>query len=317
MHVLVTGANGFVGGALAARLRAEMDADRTAADNLTLLDVGPPKQAPGDGRIRTLQGSIADEAALAQAFDATVDVIFHLASIPGGMAEQDYELARDINLTGTQCLLEAARRQALAGGVPPVFVFASTIGVFAPPLPPVVDDTTPPNPGMTYGAQKLMGEILVGDFSRRGWVDGRSVRLPGVLARPPEPTGQASAFLSDIIREVAAGRSFVCPTSPQATTWASSVQNVVDNLLHAARVPVSRLGNRRTFTLPALRFSMVELVAAVGRVHDVPAEELVTWEPDPRREALFGRFPELATPAADRAGFRHDGDLATLVRCAL
>ncbi len=315
MHVLVTGAAGFVGQALVARLLRDHGSGHRPLDALTLLDVGFP--ASTTGAARQLAGSIADAGLAARAFEQPVDVVFHLASIPGGTAEQQYELARDVNLWGTQHLLDAARAQALRGAGVARFVFASTIAVYGSPLPALVHDDTAPNPQMSYGAQKLMSEIQIADFSRRGWIDGVSLRLPGVLARPPARTGQLSAFMSDLIRELAAGRSFTCPTSPNAATWASSVHNVVDNLLHAAEVDAECLPPRCGLLLPTLHFTMGELVHAVAAVHGAQVHELVRWAPQERIEALFGRFPPLRTPAADAVGFRHDSDLPTLVRRAI
>jgi D-erythronate 2-dehydrogenase len=240
-----------------------------------------------------------------------------LASIPGGLAEANYALARRVNLDATLHLLERGQAQVAAGGFAPVFVFASSIAVFGV-MPAVVTERTLPRPMMTYGAQKLVGEILVEDFSRRGWVDGRSLRIPGVLARPPAKTGQLSAFLSDIIREVMAGRRFVCPMSADATTWASSLPNVVDNLLRAASPSLPGLDEGRTFTLPTTRYSMRELVAAIGAVRGSDATHLVTYEPEPRIEALFGSFGELQTQVAQTAGFVDDVGLESLVRrCVL
>lgn len=315
MHIVVTGANGFVGQALVARLRAVRSLGGQPIARLTALDTGFSGAAVAEFE-RWQAGSIADRAVVAACFDVPVDVVFHLASIPGGLAEQDYELGRDVNLGGTTLLLEAGKAQAERGAPAPVFVFASTIAVFGSPLPPLVDDDTALHPQMTYGAQKLAGEILVADFSRRGWADGRSLRLPGVLARPPARTGQLSAFMSDMIRELGAGRAVTVPVGPQATTWASSIANIVDNLLHAATVDEAALDGRRSFTLPTLHFTFAELVRAVGAVRGQDVGGLVTWSPEPRIESLFGSSPPLVTPAADAAGFRHDGDLETLVRRA-
>jgi nucleoside-diphosphate-sugar epimerase len=316
MHIVITGANGFVGKALSARLQRDGHLGGRSISALTLLDTGFVSQ-PSASFVEQQVGSIADPGVVKGAFERAVDVVVHLASIPGGTAEQQYELGRDVNLQGTTFLLEQARLQTECGGVAPVFVFASTIAVFGYPMPEIVDDDTPLQPQMTYGTQKLIGEMLVADFTRRGWVDGRSLRLPGVLARPPARTGQLSAFMSDIIRELAAGRRFTCPTSERATTWASSIGNIVDNLLHASVVDGSRLPIRRSLTLPTQSFTFGQLVDAIAQVHGSNRRELVTWAPDERIESLFGRFPPLMTPAADAAGFRHDGDLPTLVRRAL
>lgn len=317
MNLLITGANGFVGKALARRLLTEELPPGLAGPPLrvTLLDL--TFDGPEMPRVRRLPGSIADPEVLARAFEEPVDVVFHLASIPGGMAEQQYALAREVNLDATVRLLEAARAQALASSKPATFVFASTIAVFGSPLPALVDDATPLRPKLTYGAQKLVGEILLEDFHRHGWIQGRAVRLPGIVARPPQRTGQLSAFLSDIIRELAAGNSYACPVAAESTTWLMSLPCIVDNLLHAAVMGAEACRESRVWTLPALRMSMMELVAAIAQVHGSEVLNRVTYSSNPALEANFGRYPPLKTPTAQAAGFKHDGDLPTLVRRAL
>jgi nucleoside-diphosphate-sugar epimerase len=318
MNVVITGANGFIGKALTRRLLSDttrVPAGLGSIGRLTLVDIGfDGAEVP---RVRRLSGSIADPALLARAFDTRVDVVFHLASVPGGAAELNYELSRQVNVDATIRLLEVARTQATGSAKPAVFVFASSIAVLGSPLPAQVDDSTPPQPKLTYGAQKLIGEILLSDFSRRGWVDARSVRLPGIVSRPPQRTGQLSAFLSDIIRELAEGRSFACPVSADSTSWLMSVHCIVDNLLHAAVLPTPVGNNARVWTLPALCPSMTELVQAVADVHGHDVLDRVSYSSNPALEANFGRYPPSLTPAADAAGFRHDGDLPTLVRRAL
>lgn len=314
MNIVITGAAGFVGRALAHRLQQNRSLNGRPIGQLTLLDLAFEHEA-AEGT-QQLAGDIGDADWLRSVLEGTpFDVLFHLASIPGGTAEQHYGLARRVNLDATQTLLEIGQRQVEQGGAPPTFVFASSIAVFGHMDAPVNDDT-PTRPQMTYGTQKLIGELLVNDFSRRGWVDGRSVRIPGVLARPPARTGQLSAFMSDIIRELAAGHAFVCPTSPQATTWASSLPCVVDQLLYAAVFDVSLSQGRRVLTLPTLQFAMAELVQAIARVHDLAAEQLVRYEPDEHIESLFGRFPKLSTTLADQAGFCRDLSLDEMVRRA-
>lgn len=316
MHVLITGAAGFLGGALARRLLPGSLLGGRVVNQLTLMDL--TIDGPAQVGVSYCAGDMGDGNWLSAALKGLppIDVIFHLASIPGGSAEQNYLLSRRVNLEATQTLLEHGQLQVASGLPAPVFVFASTIAVFGQ-MPAMVDDDAPTRPQMTYGTQKRIGELWVEDFSRRGWVDGRAVRIPGVLARPPARTGQLSAFLSDLIRELAAGRDFTCPTSPEATTWASSLPCVVEQLLHAATFDVATSEGHRTLTLPTLRFVMAELVQAVGRVYATPATDLVYWAPDARIEALFGRFPPLVTPRAQAAGFRPDTNLDSLVRNAL
>jgi len=315
MHIVVTGAAGFVGSALARRLSDVGCFQGRPIDQLTLIDLDFQAVAPAG--VRQLAGDIGDAVWLRSAFASQiVDVIFHLASIPGGMAEQDYDLARRVNLDATQTLLELGKEQVDRGERPPIFVFASSIAVFGH-MPALVTDETPARPMMTYGAQKLIGEILVNDFSRRGWVDGRAVRIPGVLARPPARTGQLSAFLSEIIRELAAGRAFECPTSSNATTWASSLPCVLEQLMHAAVFDVGSVGGHRVLTLPAQQFSMTQLVDATSIAFGVPGPQLVRYVPDKRIESLFGSFPPLEAKWAISAGFVPDNSLVTLVRAAI
>jgi nucleoside-diphosphate-sugar epimerase len=315
MHILITGANGFIGRYLVDRLLREHVQGGRQFEALTLIDIGFSYRP--DQIARQFVGSIDDEEFLRRPFAKPVDLLFHLASVPGGAAEQQYRLSRNVNLNGTLALLEAAKAQAESHGRIARFVFASTVAVYGSPLPHQVNDATPLNPQMTYGSQKLIGELLVADFSRRGWIDGLSLRLPGVLARPPTRTGQASAFLSDIIRELKAGREFTCPMSSHAATWAMSIHSVIDNLLHSINADTDKLPARRSLLLPTLRFTMAELVDAIATLYGPQAHGSVRWVPDERIESWFGRFPPVATELADSLGFRRDADLATLVRRAI
>lgn len=321
MHVLITGANGFVGQALVNHILSQGCVGESKVSRLTLLD----RQFDGavidsssfDFVVEQHSGDLADDQWLKDTLGRfPMDVIYHLASIPGGMAEKNDELGRSVNIDATMTLLEICKAQTQSIGHKPVLVFASSIAVFGI-MPDVVTDDTPLKPQMSYGAHKIVAEVMINDFSRRGWVDGRSLRLPGVLARPPAETGQLSAFLSDIIRELSQGYTFVCPMSAQAKTWASSLPNIIENLIHGAAIEESQLKATRTFTLPTLCFSMAEIVDAIGSVYKQNAKELVSYKPNPMIENLFGRFPPLETPSAEEVGFKHDGDLNNLVRQAL
>ncbi len=313
MKVLVTGAGGFVGQKLAARLLADAAALGSPVTQLMLLDMQRPAAAPVSPLCRWFEGSITDTRVLAQALAGGVDVVFHLASVPGGATEANYDLGREANLDGTRLLLDACRSL----NAPPIVVFASTIGVFGVPMPAVISEDTYPEPSMSYGAQKWIGEILIGDYSRRGWIDGRALRLPGIVARPPAPTGQLSAFLSNILRELSAGREFVCPVAAEGKSWWMSVHCCIDNLLHAARMRVASELVRRTWMLPVLHASLGEVVAAIARMHGPQVLSRVRYEPNAKLQAQFANYPPMECPTALAAGFRSDGDLETMIRRAL
>lgn len=316
MRWLVTGADGFVGRALVQRLLQRGLPGGRALTQLVVTDLrlDPPASDP---RLLALPGDLTQASTWTEAFATPLDGIFHLASVPGGSAEEHPERARAVNLDATQLLLDHCRRQTERCGVLPRMVFASTIAVYGTDWPQAVDDDTPPSPYMLYGAQKLMAEIMLAHASQRRWVDSVSLRLPAILVRPPAPTGQRSAYLSNFIRELSQGRPFECPTSPEATSWACSLSNVIDNLLHAAVVDASLLPATRSLLLPAVRFSMAELAQAIARVQGLAAPVPVRWSPDESIESLFGRQPPLRTPAAERAGFVSDGDCDAMVRQAL
>ncbi len=277
-RIAVTGAAGFVGRAVLAGLR-ERGVEAIAID-----------RTPGEGIVA---GDLSDPAFRRETLAGT-DTVIHLAAIPGGAAEADYDLSRQVNLDLTLALMEEARGR---------FVYASSIAVFGAPSPEPVDDDTPPRPAITYGVHKLMCELALADLKRLGRLDGVALRLPGIVARPRAAAGLKSAFMSDVFHALAGREPITLPVSPEATMWMLSAHAVADALIHAVTVRDAPA----VFTLPALRVRMDELVKALGGGK-------VSYEPDPVLEAQFGAYPPLSTPAADRLGFRHDGDLAALVK---
>lgn len=302
MKILVTGAGGFVGQELVRRLVAQ---GRSVTGIDTHAD-GIPAGA------RQVAGDLADPAMRALALSGGVDALVHLATVPGGAAEADPAASRRINVDAMyDLLLEAAEAKP---GLR--VVYASSIAVFGDPLPAQVDDHTPLSPRMIYGGHKAMMEHAVAMFSNRGMIDGVTVRLPGILARPKGPSGMKSAFMSNLFHALKAGEAFVCPVSESGTIWAQSVARCADNFIHALEVDSALLPAGRAVTLPALRVTMGDLVAEVARQCGRSAD-IVSYEPDPGLEAAFAAQPPLCTPSADHAGFAHDGTLEALVNSAL
>lgn len=310
-HIVVTGAQGFVGQALVKRL-LNAGFDGCAVSRLTLLDLHFDTAA-SDARVVQLSGSIADPALRAQAYADPVDAVFHLASIPGGAAEKNYALGRSINLDATLGLLEDLRMQAR----PPRFVFASTIAVYGEQLPATVDEATLPAPALTYGTHKLIGEALVADASRLGWVQGCSLRLPGVVARPGDGAGMMSAFMSQLFWKLAAGEALSVPVSADGVAWWISVGACVDNLLRAATVEPGRFNARRVYQMPVLRLTVGEVVEALAARFGTDRKALVRYAPDPFIERLFASYPPLLTPEAETLGLRHDGNVDDLITGAM
>lgn len=302
MTIVVTGAGGFVGRMLVGQL---IGAGHTV--------VGIDTAAGGipDGA-RAVAGDLGEPAVRAAALADGCDALVHLATVPGGAAEADPAASRRINVDAMyDLLLEAA-----AAGQRPRVVYASSIAVFGDPLPAHVDDATPLSPKMIYGGHKAMMEDVVAMFSNRGLIDGVTVRLPGILARPKGPSGMKSAFMSDLFHALKAGEAFVCPVSAGATIWAQSVTRCAANFVHALSLDADLLPPTRAVTLPALRITMGDLAAEIARQCGV-SSDLVSYAPDAALEAAFGTQPPLETPAALHAGFAHDGDVASLVASAL
>jgi len=317
MRVLITGAGGFIGrGLTAAVLAGGLNAP--GIDELVLVDMdlsNLPVNEHDNIPTTRIQGSIGDNPVLEQVFARPVDVVFHLAGITSGAAQENLALGLRVNVQGTMALMEALRRQQTSPAQR--LVFASSIAVFGAPLPDAVNDDTPLEPILSYGCQKRMMELLIADYARRGYVDGRSIRFSGVIARPPQKQKALSAFSSDILQALAANRPYVCPVSKEATVWLVSHFCAITQLLAAAKIPAGQWPASRAVTLPALRVTMSELVAALERYLGQKRAHLVQWVPDPELEAQFGRWPVLATGTADKLGFRHDGSVDALVAQAL
>ena len=302
-HVLITGAGGFVGSRLARRV---LNDDRYSGVEVTLLDRMLPSPPPTHAR--AVVGDIADPAIRRTAIGDGVDLVFHLAGILGGAAEANYPLSRRVNIDATLSLLEEISNE----DAPARFVFASSIAVYGAPLPPIIDDNVWPHPTMHYGAQKLMIEVALDQFSRRGKVDGLAIRLPGIVARKDADARQRAAFLNLIFHAFARGEDFTLPVSPEGTTWLLSVPACIEAFLHAGAIPTGRIGDQRAFNLPAQNVRVAALIDAL-RARFPRSPSRITYAPDRALIAQFTSQPPQVAQVGQALGFRHDGDLATLV----
>ncbi|HWD23672.1 MAG TPA: NAD-dependent epimerase/dehydratase family protein [Burkholderiales bacterium] len=286
MSILVTGAAGYIGSALAKAL--------PAARTLTTDQAAPAR----------VIGNLAYPQFTRSLITRDVDVVFHLAALVSGGAEQNFELGTKVNLDATRDLLEACR---LAGHCPK-FVFASSIAVYG--QADEVDDETAPSPRISYGAQKLVCEILIDDYSRRGYVDGRALRLPAVMVRPGGANTAVTGWASAIIREPLAGRDYVCPVRPHTRMACISVGRVVENLIRISEAPREALGFRRSVLLTGIPVTAQQMWEAVKP----RTEARVRFEPDPALQAIMDTGPKATySRRAAELGLAHSASIDEII----
>ena len=303
MKIAITGGGGFLGRLLAQALLADPRVER-----LVLADSAPAPPPAADARLAILQGDLG-AAGEAESIAEGADVIFHLAAVLSGQAEADFDLGMRVNVDATRRLLEAAR----AGGRRPRLVFASSLAVFGPPLPPVVTDATAVHPQSSYGTAKAIGELLVGDYSRRGYVDGRVLRLPTICVRPGQPNAAASSFVSGIIREPLRGERAVCPVGRDLELWLSSPRTAVLNLVHAASLPA--IGSVPVINLPGITVTVAEMIDSLARVAGPAAAERIEFSEDPLVRRIVSGWPARFDVArALDLGFSRDPGFESLIR---
>jgi nucleoside-diphosphate-sugar epimerase len=315
MHVVITGGAGFIGKKLANELLArgalETASGRQAIDRLTLFDVTHAEGMPDDARIHSMAGDITDLPEVHKAIRDDVGGVFHLAAIVSANAEEDFDLGMRVNLEGTRNVLEACR----ALPRPARLVFASSVAVYGGDMPDVLEDGTILTPQTSYGAQKAIGELLLNDYSRKGFVDGRALRLPTIVVRPGRPNRAASTFASSIIREPLAGQEAICPVGRDAAMYILSPRRVVDALIRAFELPPDAFGMTRMLTLPGITVSIGEMVDALEQVAGERVAARVKWEPDPMIQKIVAGWPTAFDARRARAmGFQADRDVAEIIR---
>lgn len=314
MRIVITGGAGFLGSRLARALLergtlTDARGQRREIRSLVLLDVAPPALA--DPRVTAVTGDLADPAVIARAVTDDTDSVFHLAAVVSGQAEADFDIGMRVNLDATRALLERCRRLA----APPKFVFTSSLAVFGGPLPDPVPDDAPVTPQASYGAQKAIGEMLVYDMTRKGFLDGRSLRLPTVTVRPGKPNKAASSFASGIVREPLAGVDAPCPVDPATRMWVQSPRAVIGNLIVGHEAPAGAFAHSRSINVPGLCVAVGDMVAALRKVAGEDVAARVKWNYDPAIDRIVSTWPANFAPQLGPAlGMRADADFEGIVR---
>jgi len=312
MKILIIGGAGMIGRKLAERLARDGAVAGKAISKLTLYDVVPgavPAGAKVPVDIATGDLPAAGEAD--KLIADRPDTIFHLAAIVSGEAEQDFDKGYRINMDGTRGLLEAVRK----AGHKPRLVFASSIAVFGAPFPDAIGDEFFNTPLTSYGTQKTICELLISDYSRKGFVEGLSLRLPTICVRPGKPNKAASGFFSNIMREPLAGEEAVLPVSESVMHWHASPRAAVDFMLHAAGIDLDKVGLRRALTMPGLAVTVGEQIAALGKVAGDKVVARIRRQPDPFIEQIVAGWPRNFAPKRALAlGFKADASFADIIR---
>jgi nucleoside-diphosphate-sugar epimerase len=315
MKVVVTGGAGFLGVRLARKLlrRGRLNDREGRAreiDRLVLVDVTEPPSLD-DARVSRVTGDISDRQLLDTVIDASTDSVFHLAAVVSGMAEADFDLGMRINVDATRRLFDACR----AHGRRPRVVFTSSVAVFGGDLPERISEATALNPQTSYGIEKAIGELLLADYTRRGFIDGRALRLPTISVRPGRPNAAASSFASGIIREPLNGEDAVCPVGPDARLWLASPETAIDSLVAAHELASERLGTCRWIDVAGISVTVGEMVSALERIAGPEVAARVRWQSDARIETMVRGWPGDGDNTRARAlGFPVDEGIDAIIQ---
>jgi nucleoside-diphosphate-sugar epimerase len=314
MKILVTGAAGFLGRRLIRALLARGELTDSAGQGRRIAQIDAfdvvPLEGIIDARVRVLTGDISDPAQIDKLVDADTSSIFHLAAVVSSQAEQEFELGMRINFDATRALLERVR----VLGSQARLVMTSSVAVFGGALPATVDDTQVWAPQSSYGTEKALADLLLADYSRRGFVDGRSLRMPTVVVRPGKPNRAASSFASGIIREPINGIDAVCPVAPETILWLMSPDRAVENLVRGHEIARDRLTRGRVINMPGLSVTVAQMLASLRRIAGDEAANRVRVERDPAIERIVNSWPgNFSADYARSLGFVHDVDFDSVM----
>lgn len=308
MNIIITGGQGFLGQRLAKTLLSQ---DKIKIEELVLIDVIKPIAPNNDPRVRCIEMDLRNPESLDAIITKNTDAIFHLAAIVSSHAEQDPDLGYEINFLATRNLLEVCRRIK-----PSIrFIFSSSLAVFGGELPDVIQNATAVTPQSTYGTQKAMSELLINDYSRKGFVDGLVVRLPTICIRPGKPNKAASSFVSSIIREPLHGENAICPVSEDLLLWLSSPNTIVENFIHALTLPSLPPRSWHVINLPGFTVSVKQMLADLAHIKGEEILEKITFEFDENINNIVASWPvEINCAQAQALGFKADADFASVIK---
>lgn len=313
MHVLVTGAAGMIGRKFVERVARDGRIGKEPVERMTITDVVVPVPPKASFKIEARADDIAASGVAEALVRERPAIVLHLAAIVSGEAESDFEKGYRVNLDGTRQLLEAVRQ--IGQGYKPRFVFASSIAVFGAPFPEMIPDEFHLTPLTSYGTQKAIGELLLADYTRRGFLDGVGLRFPTICVRPGAPNKAASGFFSNIIREPLAGKEVVLPVPETVRHTHASPRAAVNFLIHAATMDTNTIGPRRSLSMPGVCVTVGEQIAALERIAGAKAVKLIRREPDPVITRIVSGWPERFDPVrAMKLGFKAESSFDEIVR---
>jgi D-erythronate 2-dehydrogenase len=314
MRVVITGGAGFLGLRLAKAILArgsltDARGETRQVRELILIDVAPASIA--DPRVSIVTGDLADARLVERTLTPDTDSIFHLAAVVSGQAEAEFDVGMRVNVDATRMLLERCRKLSR----PPKLVFTSSLAVFGGKLPDPVPDDAQLTPQTSYGSQKAICELLIYDMTRKGYIDGRSLRLPTVTVRPGKPNRAASSFASGIIREPLSGVDAVCPVARDTRVWVASPRAIVANLIVGHEAPAASFAHTRSVNVPGILVSVSEMVAALRRIAGDEVADRVKWQVDPAIDRIVQTWPVRFEPIlGSKLGMRADSDFDGIVR---